>query len=633
MRTRLQAAAELLQAGRLAEARAKLVKELKLSPRSAPALELMGAVASGMGRHEEAVGHLRTAAELAPSAPGPHLNLGTALIAARRFVEAADALARAIDRWPEIPEARFSYGNALLALGRRERAAEAYRAALRLNPRQAGLCARLALALYGLQDYEATCRACERLLSLDPGSVPGQALLAIGRQMLCSWEAHASGLARLAELVAQGHTTFGVAFASFLMWDDAALHRRCADLEARLYAAHMKLPPPARLRARGKDRIRVAYVSGDLRAHPVAALIAGLIERHDRDRFEIVGVSLGPDDLSPLRRRVAAAFDTFLDLRESPTDAIVAALREMETDIAVDLMGYTANCRPAVFLQRVAPVQVSYLGFPGTTGIGAMDYLIVDPIVAGGDLGASASEKLAILPDCFLCNDGTHALPAEWPTRPDCGLPEDAFVFCSFNHAQKLNPQVFDSWMRILGAVEDSVLWLRTSLTSAQRNLLGEAERRGINPRRIVFADWVGSHSQHLPRNAVPDLHLDTFPYGAHTTASDALWAGAPILTRAGASFPSRVCASLLTTIGVPDLIAASAEEYEALAIRLALDKAMLADLRRRIAHGRSHSPLFDTTRFCRNLERAYAAMVELSRAGQPPREIDVRSLAGGRAY
>jgi protein O-GlcNAc transferase len=220
------------------------------------------------------------------------------------------------------------------------------------------------------------------------------------------------------------------------------------------------------------------------------------------------------------------------------------------------------------------------------------------------------------------------AIPAELPSRSRCGLPDDAFVFCSFNHAQKLNPQVFDSWMRILGAVEGSVLWLLRPGAVAERNLLVEAERRGVDPKRLVFAERAG-HDLHLSRNAVADLHLDTFPYGAHTTASDALWAGAPILTRAGSSFPSRVCASLLTTIGVPDLIITSAEECEALAIRLARDRAGLAELRGRIAHGRAQSPLFDTARFCRNLERAYEAMVGLSRAGRPPAEIDVRSLAG----
>jgi protein O-GlcNAc transferase len=628
MKTRLQAAAELLRAGRLAEAKAKLLKELRLSPQSAPALELLGAVSSGMGRHEEAIGYLRRAAGFAPTAPGPHLNLGTALIGARRYAEAADTLRQAIDRWPDIPEARLSHGNALLALGKREQAAEAYRAALRLNPRRAAVCANLALALHGLQDHEATCQACERLLELDRSSVAGQLLLAVCRQMLCNWEAHEPGLARAAELISHAHSTFGMAFAALLMWDDGALHRRCAELEARLYAGRMKLPPPAKLQARSKDRIRVAYVSADFRRHPIAALVTGLVEEHDRSRFEIVGVSLGEDDGSPERQRLVQAFDTFLDVRDRPADAVAAAMRTMEVDIAVDLMGYTTGCRPAIFLERVAPVQVSYLGFPGTSGIDAMDYLVADPFIAGGDLSRAATEKLAVLPHCYQCNDGKRALPADLPSRAACGLPENAFIFCSFNHAQKLTPEVFGIWMGILGQTEGSVLWLLKPGGATERNLLREAQRHGIDPERIVLADRV-EHRRHLARNGVADLHLDTFPYGAHTTASDALWAGAPILTRAGLSFPTRVCASLLATIGVPELITTSAEDYAAMALRLACDRPGLADLRRRIAHGRAHSPLFDTPRYCCDLERAYTAMIERSRAGKPPAEIDVGSLAG----
>jgi predicted O-linked N-acetylglucosamine transferase (SPINDLY family) len=369
-------------------------------------------------------------------------------------------------------------------------------------------------------------------------------------------------------------------------------------------------------------------VSADFRRHPTTALIAGLIEHHDRDRFEVVGISLGDDDKSPQRQRIMTAFDRFLDVRDDPIEAIVAAMRKLEVDIAVDLMGLTTRCRPGIFQQRAAPVQVGYLGFPGTSGMDAIDYLVVDPFIAGGELRHTASEKLLILPDCYQCNDGKQAIPPDVPTRSSCGLPDDGFVFCSFNHGKKLTPQVFDQWIRILRQIEGSVLWLIKSGDTAERNLRAAAERRGVDPRRVIFADYV-DHSHHLARNALADLHLDTFPYGAHTTASDALWAGAPILTRAGASFASRVCGSLLTTIGVPELITASAEDYEALAIRLARDKPMLAELRRRIAHGRAHSPLFDTARFCRHLETAYAAMVERSRSGQPPAEIDVRSLVG----
>jgi len=629
MKTRLQAAAELLQAGRLAEAKTKLLKELRLAPQSAAALQLLGAVASQMGRHDEAIGYLRRAARLAPTAPGPQLNLGTALLLARRYEEAADTLRDAVSSWPDIPEGRLSFGNALLALTKREQAAAEYHAAMRLGPRQVGTCTNLAIALFSIKDFQAAFQVCEHLLRLDPSAVAGQFLLAMNRQILCSWEGHEAWVSNLGALAEHAQPIVGMAFFSMLWCDDARLHRRYAELETTFYSASARVPPSPKRVARTNGKVRVAYVSADFRRHPTTALITGVFEHHDRDRFDIVGVSLGENDHSPERRRVEAAFDKFLDVPDDPADAIVTAMREMEVDIAVDLMAHTTHCRPGIFLHRAAPVQVSYLGFPGPSGIDGIDYTIADPFVAAGDLRRWVSEKLVILPDCYQCNDDKQVLAGERPSRASCGLPEDAFVFCSFNHPKKLTPPVFDIWMRILREIEGSVLWLMNAAGISEGNLRTEAERRGIDPARLIFASYA-SHSHHLARNAVADLHLDTFPYGAHTTASDALWVGAPILTRAGSSFASRVCGSLLATIGVPELITTNAEDYAALAIRLAHDKPMLAELRRRIEHGRSNSPLFDTARFCRNLEQAYIAMVELSRAGRPPAEIDFRALPGG---
>jgi predicted O-linked N-acetylglucosamine transferase (SPINDLY family) len=510
-----------------------------------------------------------------------------------------------------------------------EQAIEQYRAAIRLAPAEAGPYANLALTLSSLRDHEAVCSVCEHLLRLDPNSAPGHLLLAMARQRLCAWDEHELHLAKAADFVRQGRIVRGMALGSMLFWDDANLHRRCADLTITFYAPRAGIPAAPKLSARKSGRVRVGYVSADFRQHPVAVLIAGFLEEHDRNRFEITAVSLGKDDNSHERQRLMKAFDRFQDMSQISTDAIIRTMREMEIDIAVDLMGYTTDCRPAIFIQRAAPVQVSYLGFPGTSGIPAMDYIIVDPFIADGDLRHWATEKLAILPDCYQCSDAGRLAPPDPPSRSSCDLPEDAFVFASFNQARKLTPEVFDLWMRIMRQVEGSVLWLPKPPGPVETALRGEAERRGVEPSRIIFARRVDSHDLHIARNAVADLHLDTFPYNAHTTASDALRAGSPILTRSGASLPSRVCGSLLTTIGVPELITYSAEEYEALAVRLARDRQMLTRLKRRIKHGRVHSPLFDTALFCRNFERAYETMIELSRAGKPPTEIDVRKLTG----
>jgi len=625
MKTRLQAAADLLHQGRLGEARTKLLKELRLTPQSAAALELLGAVTFEMGKYDEALDYLHRAARLAPTSPGPWLNLGKAQLEAGYTGEAATTLENAVRRWPDIAEGRHSYGNALLAQGRPQLAVEEYRAAIRLAPTQVGPYENLARVLSDLKEFQAACDVCERILKLDPSSGAAHYLLARSRQMLCAWDGHDVQRAKLAMLVEQGEAVPGMALVSMHLWDDAGLHRRFAEVAARCESAGKNTTHPRKLSARRSGRIRVAYVSADYREHPMARLTGGLVEGHDRDRFEIVGISLGQDDNSDERQHFVRAFDRFVDVRESSVGAIIRMMREMEIDIAVDLMGYTTDCRPRLFIERVAPVQVNYLGFPGTSAIAAMDYLIVDPFITGGALRQSATEKLVILPDCYQANDRSEPTTADPPGRSSCGLPEDAFVFCSFNHRKKLTPDVFDLWMRILRQVAGSVLWLVKPPDQAMTNLRREAERRGVDPARIIFADRV-PNDQHIARNAVPDLHLDTFPYNAHTTASDALRAGCPILTRAGTSFPARVCGSLLSTIGVPELITHSAEEYEALAVRLAHDRALLSGLRRRIEEGRSRSPLFDPARFCRNIERAYEAMVELARAGKPPAEIDVRA-------
>ncbi len=482
MKTRLQAAAELLQAGRLADARTKLLKELRLAPKSDAALQLLGAIASEMGRHDEAVGYLRQAASLARSLPGPHLNLGAALLAARRYDEAESTLQDAVSRWPDIPEGRLSYGNALLALGKREQATEEYRATLRLNPAQPRTCANLALALYGVKDHKAAAEACERLLKLDRNSAIGWFLLTMSRQTLCNWELYNDRLAKLVELVRQGESVLGVAFASLQLSDNSRLHRRCADLEVRFHVARTKLPPPAKLSARNEERIRIAYVSADFRAHPTTALIAGLIEDHDRSRFEVIGVSLGEDDRSSDRQRAMSVFDSFLDVRGDPIDAVVERMRKMEVDIAVDLMSLY-RALPTWYL---LPARRACSGeLPGLSRhVGhRRDRLPHRRPVHRRWRSAAHRHREARRPARLLPMQRRQADGSGNPApRASCGLPEAALVFCSFNHAQKLTPQVFDLWMRILREVEGSVLWLMSPGSTAEGNLRDEAERRGVAP-------------------------------------------------------------------------------------------------------------------------------------------------------
>ena len=418
-----------------------------------------------------------------------------------------------------------------------------------------------------------------------------------------NWADYDRRTKRLARMVREARAPVWGASTGMLIWDDPELLARCAKLEIMHSPA-----PPLPLPMDRKSKVRIAYVSADFRTHATSILISGVFEAHDRERFEVVAVSLAPDDGSPARARIVQAVDVFIDAHDRSGQDISRLLREARIDIAVDLMGYTAAAKPEIFANRAAPIQMNYLGYPNTSSAPWMDYLIVDPFIATEEFRACASEKVVVLPDCYQCNDGKRAI-AEIPTRSDVGLPEGAFVFACLSRASKINPPVFDVWMQILKRAEGSVLWLLEDSRESDQNLRLEAKRRRIDPARLIFADRRPSE-QHLARLALADLNLDTFPYGSHTTGSDALWAGTPILTRAGRSFASRVCGSLLTTIGVPELIAKDWRQYEATALRLYSDPEALRAIRVRVAEGRKSSALFDTERFCRNLERALETMI-----------------------
>jgi predicted O-linked N-acetylglucosamine transferase (SPINDLY family) len=357
--------------------------------------------------------------------------------------------------------------------------------------------------------------------------------------------------------------------------------------------------------------------------------MAGLFEQHDKGRFELFGFSFGPERSDGMRLRISRAFDKFMDVREMSDQDVARMSRDIGIDVAVDLKGLTQNCRPGIFALRSAPVQVGYLGFPGTMGADYIDYLVADRIVVPEDQLRYYSEKIAYLPHCYQVNDGQRTISGKAFTRAELGLPADAFVFCCFNSNYKITPEVFDAWARILGQVGGSVLWLLEDNPTAARNLRREARSRGIDGERLVFAPRM-PNAEHLARHRAADLFLDTAPCNAHTTASDALWAGLPVLTLAGSAFHARVASSLLSCVGLPELVTSSAPAYEAMAVRLAREPEHLADLRSRLDRNRLQAPLFDTPRFARHIEEAYARMYERYRLGFAPETFYVENRTAG---
>ena len=378
---------------------------------------------------------------------------------------------------------------------------------------------------------------------------------------------------------------------------------------------------PAPLSQPRSARIRIGYFSSDFRAHPVAYLTAGLFERHDRAKFEVTAFAFGPEASDAMQSRLTKAFDRFIDVRRTSDLEVAALARELGIDIAVDLNGSTAHCRTRIFALRAAPIQINFLGYPGTLGAGFMDYLIADGMVVPREQQRHYAEKIAYLPGSFLPFDSRYTISDRTFTREELGLPSRGFVFCCFNNSYKILPEVFDRWMRILSRTGNSVLWLQQADATVAGNLRREASRRGIDAGRLIFAERMGSLPEHLARFRAADLFLDTFPYNAHATALDALWAGVPLLTYPGESFASRVAASLVCTVGLPELIAASPSQYEETAVELAADPARLGQLRRKLAL--RDTPLFDTEHYTRNLEAAYETIYERHRSGSRPDHIN----------
>jgi predicted O-linked N-acetylglucosamine transferase (SPINDLY family) len=369
------------------------------------------------------------------------------------------------------------------------------------------------------------------------------------------------------------------------------------------------------------EKIRIGYFSADFRNHAIAYLIAGLFELHDRNRFEVSAFSFSPNTDDEMRARLSRAADRFLDVHAQSDGDVAELAKKLELDIAIDLTGFTAECRLGVFSLRAAPIQVNYLGYPGTMAAECIDYVVADSTVIPEADRRHYVEKIVYLPDSYQVNDSKRAISDKTFTREELGLPQTGFVFCCFNNSYKILPEVFECWMRILTHVEGSVLWLIRDSETAVHNLRREAQAKGVSANRLVFAKRMPL-ADHLARHRLADLFIDTLPYNAHTTASDALWAGLPVLTRIGETFAGRVAASLLRAIDLPELITATQEEYEHLAIALATNPGRLQQLKYKLKRNRLTTPLFNTALFTRHIEAAYMMMYERQRASLPPTHL-----------
>lgn len=608
--------------GSAAEALEGYEQALRCEPDYTAALQNRGNLLLELGRLDQALASFDRILQLDPANADAHAARGIVCIRLRRVDAALTSLQRAVALRPEVPRHHINLGNALLELHQPREALQHIERGLKLAPEDADALNNLGAALRALGDHGGAAEAFERLLRIAPhyDYAIGSALQS--RLDCCDWQEYAQRVGRVCDAVQAGRRA--VAPLTLLaVSDSASLQLQCA--RTLIADKYPPVPSPEPIPARrSHQRIRIAYLSANFGEHPVSYLLAGVLEQHQRARFEVHGFSFRPPGSSAVGRRIAAAFEHLIDVSDRSDLLVAALMRELEIDVAVDLMGLTLELRTGIFAARAAPVQVSYLGYPGTTGARYIDYLIADAqVIEPGD-AQQYEEQIVRLPDCFLPNDDRREVDAAGASRAALGLPESAFVFCAFTSPHKLNPAVFDSWMRCLIATPDSVLWLRSGHASARENLRREAEVRGVDPLRLVMAPYVADPSLHLARYQGADLFLDTWPYNSHSTACDALWAGLPVLTMRGESFASRVAASALRAVGLPELVTTTPREYEALAVRLAAQHEELARVRATLQHHRRTQPLFDTRRTCRQLETAYERMWEQSLQAAPPAAFNV---------
>ena len=578
----------LQQQGNPEQALAAYGSAIELRKDYADAINNAGIVLGELGRSGEAVELYRRLLQLTPARADACNNMAAALLAEGRPDQARAALEQALTHQPDFPEAFYNLGNACREIGDLKGAIAAYRNALRLRPDYADAFSQF---LYH-------------------------------RAQACEWDGYEADQAKLVEMVRRG-----VRIPPFYLFSTPA-----SASDQLICAQHWIGPirPPRdavfdHKPVAERERIRVGYLSGDFHQHSTAHLMAELFEHHDRDHFEVFAYSYGPDDNSPMRARLERAFDRFSDIRAASHREAARLINADNIDILVDLKGYTHQARPAIPAYRPAPVQVSYLGYPATMGADFIDYIIVDSFVVSGSQQPFFSEMLVHLPGSYQVNDRRREVASARRSRQDWGLPAEGLVFCSFNNTYKISPAIFDIWMRLLRSIPGSVLWLLEANGLVKANLRSEAGKRGVDPGRLIFAPVVPS-AEHLGRHRHADLFLDTLPCNAHTTASDALWAGLPVLTCSGDTFAGRVAGSLLMAVGLPELVTGSLEEYEQTALALARAPQRLIALRQKLENNRDASSLFDLPKCTANIEAAYARMWQTWLCRERPAGFSIES-------
>jgi len=626
--TQIDSVTALYANGQIQQALDVLDILIKQYPKEASLFNMSGTYYASLGQLESAVKRYKQALAINSNYAEAYYNLGIVLKNLGQREAAIKRYKQALAITPDCPEAYNNLGIVLHELGQLEAAVKYYEQALAIKPDYVEVHVNLGNAHLSLGHLELVVKCYEQALALKPDYTGMLHLTKLHRQShLCDWRLWAEFRKIKDTINLNGkHVS---PFTLLSLEDVPEYHQKRSEHYARETFRQTVLPLPTKPRQK-PSKLRIAYFSADFYDHATMHLMAKLFKVHDKTNFEIFVYSYGTSRQDLIRDALMNDVDCFRDVKDQSDNEIVALARQDGIAIAIDLKGYTQGTRTGIFAFRLAPIQINYLGYPGTLGATFIDYIIADEVVIPPEQRQYYSEKIIYLPHSYQVNDNTREISPKTRSRAEYGLPEEAFVFCCFNNNYKISPQEFDIWMRLLDRVKGSVLWLLRSNNWAVMNLRKESEKRGINPERLIFADKM-SQDEHLSRHKLADLFLDTFNVNAHTTASDALWAGLPVVTKQGQGFAARVAASLLTAVGLPELITKTEEDYEALIFDLATDNIQLKAIKDKLAKNRHTQPLFNTELFVRHLEDGYQQAYQRYFEAKKPKMIRVMALASDR--
>lgn len=596
---------------------------LRVNPRHFEALNNKALSLEACGQLDAALESYDRAIKICPGYAEAYVNRANLLVELKKVDLAITSCNKGIFLQPMRSEFYVNRASALCEVNRYQEAVHDYDRAIALNPALTDAFVDKAGALLSMRQYQAASITYKKAFELDVNYPYLRGMKMYANLVICDWECHLEDKYDLVDKIKSTSRAI-TPFHALSIIDNLSLQQKISRkyIEDKFPEKggdfHFKIP------AVTNKRIKIAYFSGDFRSHPVASLLVGVIEGHDKNQFETIAFSFHRRTDEEVYLRLCTSFERFIHVENLSDEAIIKLARDMDVDIAVDLSGFTQHSRTGIFAQRVAPIQVNYLGYAGTMGCNYMDYIVADQVTIPQECRQYFTEKVAYLPNSFMPSDSTRKISQRRFTREEAGLPDDCVVFCCFNSSYKISPQVFSLWMNILQSVENSVLWLSRNNSVAQENLKLEAKKHNVDAERLIFASVIESADEHLARYRCADLFLDTFPYNAHATANDALWAGLPVLTCMSSTFAGRTAASLLDAVGLPELITTNAIEYQELAISLGNNISKLADIRARLEENLFTEPLFNTSMYVGHIEALYIAMFNRHAAGLPPAHLEV---------